>query len=148
LNEKVVILQRILRMGKAGSVVDNQASGGIACGVSPAGVLSVFGIDKYGKKHYDSNGVIFNSVGTLPFIDIVCDTAMGIAQKFPYSRLLGMDFGIDINGKVFLIEVNDSNNEINFYQMNNGPLFGEYTEEITHLCLKEPKSVVIDYNLI
>ena len=147
LNENIVILHRILRMGKSGSVVDNQASGGIACGIDSEGVLSDFGVDKYGNKHSDSNGVIFKNIGHIPFLDSVSAVAVKVARKFLYSRLLGMDFGVDRNGKVFLIEVNDSNNEINFYQMNNGPLFGEYTEEVSRLCILEPKSIVIDYNL-
>lgn len=146
-DEKIVILHRILRMGTKGSIVDNQASGGIACGIKPTGVLSDYGVDKYGNKHFESNGVKFSSVGEIPFLDKINEIAIHIAPKFIYSRLLGMDFGIDKNGKVFLIEVNDSNNEINFYQMNNGPLFGDYTDEISRLCHLEPKSFVIDYYL-
>lgn len=146
-DESVVLLHKILRMGKTGNIVDNQASGGIACGILPNGLLSDFGVDKYGNKHYDSNGIVFANVGEIPYLGVISEIAIKVAPKFVYSRLLGMDFGVDKDGKVFLVEVNDSNNEINFYQMNNGPLFGEYTDEITSLCIHEPKSFVIDFNL-
>jgi hypothetical protein len=146
-DEKIVPLQRILRMGKEGSVVDNQASGGIACGILQSGVLSDFGVDKSGRKHFKSNNVQFSSVGKIPWIGEITDIATDVARKFRYSRLLGMDFGVGKDGKILLIEVNDSSNEINFYQMNNGPLFGDFTEEISLLCKNEPKSFLIDFNL-
>ena len=146
-DESIVILHRILRIGKAGSVVDNQASGGIACGIKADGNLSGFGVDKYGNKYFNSNGISFSSVGEILFLNFMIKISIEVAKKYKYSRLLGLDFGVDRDNRILLIEVNDSNNEINFYQMNNGPLFGDYTEEIASFCLKEPKSFVIDFNI-
>ena len=45
-NEEAVVLHRLLRAGRPGSVVDNQASGGIACAIDTDGRLMSFGIDK------------------------------------------------------------------------------------------------------
>ena len=73
--------------------------------------------------------------------------AKEVAVQFLYSRLLSMDLAVDDKGKIFLIEVNDNYNEVNFCQMNNGPLFGEYSEEVANLSHKEPKSIIFGYTL-
>jgi hypothetical protein len=147
-NEEIVILHRVLRIGKEGSIVDNQASGGIACGISEEGNLSSFGVNKCGNLFFESNGQTFSNIGKVPFIESISLIAAEVASHFLYSRLLGMDFAVDDKGKVLLIEVNDSNNEINFYQMNNGPLFGKYSEEVAKLCRHEPKSFLIDFDIL
>jgi hypothetical protein len=144
-DERIKILHKILRIGRPGSVVDNQASGGIACGIREDGNLNGFGIDKYGRKYNEINSISIS--GLVPGIKEVCRVAEKIAELYLRSRLLGMDFAYTNTGKVFLIEVNDSSNEINFYQMNNGPLFGDYSEEVAIKCLNEPKSFLIDFYL-
>jgi hypothetical protein len=53
---------------------------------------------------------------------------------------------VDITNQVKLIEINNNNNEINFYQMNRGPLFGKYTQEIINYCQKSRKSFCIDFD--
>lgn len=146
-NEEIKILHRVLRIGKAGSIVDNQASGGIACGVNKDGVLSPYGVDKYGRKYYESNNIKLSEVGIIPYMNSIIMVAKEVAVQFLYSRLLSMDLAVDDKGKIFLIEVNDNYNEINFCQMNNGPLFGEYSEEVANLSHKEPKSIIFGYTL-
>jgi hypothetical protein len=144
-NEEIKILHRILRIGKHGSVVDNMASGGVACGISEDGVLSSFGVDKYGYKVYESNTIVFSNIGVVPYINSICNLAKDVAVQFNYSRLLSMDFAVNNKGKVFMVEVNDNYNEINFCQMNNGPLFGNYSSEVANLSHKEPKSILFDF---
>ncbi len=144
-NEEVVVLHRLLRIGRPGSVVDNQSSGGIACGVDPEGRLMPFGIDKGGTRHYNAGDVTFSTTAAVPFIRDICSTAVEVASKHRYSRLLGLDFAVNDREEVILIEVNDSNNEINFFQMTSGPLFGDYTEEVALSCRNMPRSFVIDY---
>lgn len=146
-NEEIVILQRVFRIGRPGSIVDNQASGGIACGINSEGILSNFGVDKSGNKHFESGSCKFERAGKLQSIESIDSLAIELAGNFRYSRLLGMDFAVDVKGKVLLIEINDSSNEINFYQMNNGPLFGDKSEEVADFCKREPKSFLIDFNL-
>ena len=144
-NEEVVILHRLLRMGQPGSVVDNQASGGIACGISQEGVLLPFGVDKKGRRHSGSGTVDFGGAALVPFMKEVTETAIEVASCYRHSRLLGLDFAVNEKGEVILIEVNDSNNEINFFQMTSGPLFGDHTEEVAESCINMPRSFVIDY---
>ena len=73
--------------------------------------------------------------------------AIEVARQFPYARLLSIDFAVSDKGKILLIEVNNMYNEINFCQMQNGPLFGEYSEEVAKLIHNEPKSIFFDYTL-
>lgn len=144
-DEKVHVMHRLLRAGRPGSVVDNQASGGIACGVDAEGNLMPFGIDKGGRRHSGTESIVFGEAGKVPFMDGITAAALEVAGCYRYSRLLGLDFAVNADGEVILIEVNDSNNEINFFQMSSGPLFGPFTEEVAEACPALPRSFVIDY---
>jgi hypothetical protein len=146
-NEEIIPLHRILRIGKTGNVVDNLVEGGIACGISKDDVLSSFGLDEYGHKFYEFNEIKLNDVGIIPYMNSINILAIEVAKQFPYARILSIDFAVNDKGKIFLIEVNNMYSEINFCQMHNGPLFGEYSEEVANLCHKEPKSILFDYTL-
>jgi hypothetical protein len=144
-DEKVTVLHRLLRAGRPGSVVDNQSSGGIACAISPDGHLMSYGVDKSGRRHEGTAAINFSDAGTVPFMQEITGAATEVASAYRYSRLLGLDFAVSANGEVILIEVNDSNNEINFFQMSSGPLFGQFTEEVASSCRHLPRSFIIDY---
>lgn len=144
-NEEPVVLHRLLRAGRPGSVVDNQASGGIACGIDTDGRLMSFGVDKAGRRHKGTESIDFGDAGEVPFMKEITATALEVAACYRYSRLLGLDFAVSRSDGVILIEVNDSNNEINFFQMSSGPLFGSFTEEVASSCMNLPRSFVIDY---
>ena len=144
-NEEIVILHKLLRIGRPGSVVDNQASGGLACSIDKEGRLMPYGIDKKGAKYSGTESLEFGSIGIVPFILEIEQAAHEVARSFRYSRLLGLDFAVNSKGEVILIEVNDTNNEINFFQLTSGPLFGEYTDEVASLCRHRPRSFIIDY---
>jgi hypothetical protein len=146
-DEKVHILHRLLRAGRPGSVVDNQSSGGIACAIDAGGKLMTYGIDKTGTRHTGTQSIEFAAAGEVPFMKEITAAAQEVAACYRYSRLLGLDFAVNSEGEVILIEVNDSNNEINFFQMSSGPLFGDFTEEVASACLSLPRSFVIDYIL-
>ena len=146
-DEKVHVLHRILRMGQPGSIVDNQAAGGLACGIRSDGRLADFAVDKKGNKYFSHNGHSFASAGVVPYLDMVCGHAVRAAEYFPYARLLGTDFTINESGLPVLLEVNNMNNEINFYQMTGGPLFGAFTGEILDFCACHPASFLIDFEI-
>jgi hypothetical protein len=146
-DEKVHVLHRLLRAGRPGSVVDNQSSGGIACAIDAGGRLMTYGIDKSGTRHPGTQSIGFGEAGEVPFMKEITAAALEVASCYRYSRLLGLDFAVNAEGEVILIEVNDSNNEINFFQMSSGPLFGEFTGEVAEGCLQLPRSFVIDYML-
>ncbi|MDP2173413.1 MAG: sugar-transfer associated ATP-grasp domain-containing protein, partial [Candidatus Cloacimonadaceae bacterium] len=146
-NESIHILHSLLRIGKKGSITDNQASGGISVGISDQGKLNGFAVDKYGNKFYDVNGVKLSSAIQVPQFDAICFEALKLAKELRYSRLLGLDLTINELGEIIVIEINNVSNEINFYQMNNGPLFGSFTDEVLEYCSTNLRSICIDYSL-
>lgn len=145
--QQIIILQAVLRIGKPGSFVDNQASGGISCGIDEIGNLNNFAVNKLGEKFMSINSISFKEFEPVIMFQEIQNIAKSIAPKFNYQRLLGFDFCVDKENKVRLIEVNNRNNEINFYQMNNGPLFKEYTNEIIEFCLSNSKSICFDFEV-
>ena len=73
------------------------------------------------------------------------EIAIEIAAAYHYHRLLGFDFCVDADQHIRLMEINTRNVGIINQQMNTGPLYGEYTEEIVNYCLSQRRSVVIRF---
>ena len=144
-NEKIIILHSVLRFGAKNKIVDNQASGGFSCGINPAGILNNFYIDKYGNK-YNINNILknYNDEKYIYKYEDILVLAKSLAKLFPYHRLLGFDFCLDINGEVKLLEINNQSIEINFMQMSCGPLFREYTDEIINYCTINKRTFIIN----
>ena len=51
-------------------------------------------------------------------------------EKLGHFRLVSWDVAIDKDGEPILIEANMRNGECDFHQFNNGPLFGELTDQV------------------
>lgn len=147
ITNEIIPLQAVLRIGKKGSFVDNQASGGIACGIDEFGQLNSFAVNKYGKKYEKYNEIVFSNTDRIPGFSKIVNSGIKLASFFHYHRLLGFDFSINEQNEVKLIEINNKNNEINFYQMNNGPLFKEYTNEIIEYCSTNKKTFEFDFEI-
>jgi hypothetical protein len=134
-DESIHILHSVFRVGQAGSFTDNQASGGIACGLSENGNLTGKAVDKLGNRYDEVNGIkLIPGTNTEGFQKIIA-VARRVAAKFPYSRLLGLDLCLDSKGDVRLIEVNNVNNEINFFQMLNLFLILKYNFQCSKYLL-------------
>ena len=140
--EKVVTLRSVLRFGMPGSIVDNQASGGLSCGISEEGIVQGFAIDKYGRRTQVPAGG-----EEVPGYELMRSAAKEIARRYPYHRILGFDFCLDASGELKLLEINTRNLEINFVQMNLGPLFREFTSEVIDFCKNSPRTIVLDWDL-
>lgn len=146
-DESVIPLHAVLRFGKEGSLVDNQAAGGLTVGINKDGILKNFACDKLGKKYVSIDFLKDKFDLQVPFFHEIIKLAIELGPKLPYHRLLGFDFCVNSENKIKLLEINCKNIETNFLQMNNGPLFGDFTDEIVEYCIKTRKSVVIDYYL-
>lgn len=143
-NNVVHTLGAVLRFGQPGSIVDNQAAGGLTCGVHPDGTTGNFVCNKYGKIE-DSTGKFSELLSSeVPAYSSMQLIAKKIARQYPYHRLLGFDFAVDQDGNVKLLEINCKNIEINFIQMNLGPLFGEFTEEVLNYIAAHKRQVVLE----
>ena len=143
----VTPLQSVLRFGKPGSLVDNQASGGFSVGISSNGLLNDFYVSKWGIKNPFSDKNIIRQKSEVPGFFQMKEIACLIAKKYYFHRLLGFDFTFTESNEVKLLEINCKNLEINFLQMSNGPLFGDFTDEIIEYCLHNKKSVVLDFEV-
>lgn len=143
--EEIVPLHAVLRFGKPKSIVDNQASGGLSIGINSSGELNDFAIDKYGSKYNNFDFLNTKAGKQVPCFEPMIQLAKKLGPKYQFQRLLGFDFCVDENNTIRLLEINCKNIEVNFLQLNNGPLFGEYTDEIIAYSLKNKKSVVLDF---
>jgi len=134
----IIINNSVLRIGKKGAEVDNQASGGISCFIDENGRLSKHAIDKYGNKYFNipSNPASkFSDLGEVPRFNEIKEIAKEIAKRNYYHRLLGLDFCVDSENNIKLVEINNEESEINFFQMFGASLFREYTDEIIEYCV-------------
>ena len=70
------------------------------------------------------------------------DLVKQLAPRFvSVSRLISWDIAISEDSHPILIEANLSFGEIDFHQMNNGPIFGEMTDEILDYVINNNKFI-------
>lgn len=133
----IEVLHMVLRVGLKDEIVDNSRAGGLSVGITNEGRLNTFAIKKEGKKLSKINNVdLLERIFFIPSIEEVTSVAVSIAKKNIHHRLLSLDMTIDDCGHVRCLEVNNMGSEINFFQLNNGPLFGTFTEEVINYCCK------------
>jgi hypothetical protein len=122
---KVRALSSVLRMGRAGSKVDNQAAGGISCGIKD-GRLIAAAYDKnflsY-RAHPDTETSFENF--EVPGYEGAQRTCLDLHRLMPEIGLVSWDIAVDEKEQPVLIEMNMRDQEINFHQLAHGPLFGD-----------------------
>ncbi|GGZ70357.1 sugar-transfer associated ATP-grasp domain-containing protein [Algibacter mikhailovii] len=126
----VQILSIVVRMGKEGSITDNSATGGIACGVNEDGTLNAIGFENNtGGAHTSTDaGIPFNQI-TLPFINEINTLVNKMHKKVPYFRLISWDLAVDESGQLVFVEYNIHGQGVNIHQLNNGPVLKDILEE-------------------
>jgi len=142
-DENIVVLHRLLRIGKSGEFLDHDNHGGIAIGISDDSKLNDFGCSVIGEKYDSFNGIVFEELNEVPFVEEMERIACDVAAKIYYGRVLAFDFTVSKHGKVLLLEINAWRMGISQYQMNNGPLFRSYTKEVLDYCNANLKSYSI-----
>jgi hypothetical protein len=125
-----VLLSAILRMGRLGSIVDGVSAGGIVAVVNKEGYLedSAVQLDQTIRTQHDS-GFVFKGK-KIPSYDRVIEDVFRQHCRIPYFKMVSWDYAIDKYGDPVLIEVNVPAAQINFHQINIGPIFGEYTDRV------------------
>ena len=128
---KVKIYSSVLRMGIKGAVVDNATSGGISTGIKEDGRLKDVAFSNGGVKYaqHPTSGVHFEDY-VIPNYEKMKELVIKLHPMFPHFRLISWDFAVDEFDEPILIEANLCNGELDFHQLNNGPLFGEDTEKV------------------
>lgn len=129
--EGVKICSISLRMGIGNSRVDNVSSGGFSCGMDMEGRLKAVGHTKKGESlwKHPTSGVEFSTI-TIPGIDKAIDMVKEMHPRIPHFRLVSWDLSIGEDGEPILIEANLSYGGIQVHQLNNGPVFGDDTEQV------------------
>ena len=127
---EIFVLSSVLRMGINGARVDNASAGGITCGFLDGGRIKQVAFNKDGVK-YDKHpqGTIFSNV-IIPGFDKAKKMVCKLQARFPYCAMISWDIAINRNAEPVLIEANLANGQLDFHQLNNGPIFGDLTENI------------------
>lgn len=130
---EIKIRSAIVRIGRSGSYVDNASSGGLTVGIDPDGHMKPHAYDITGLKYtiHPDTQIKFSSI-TIPNFPQIIDTIKSLQWNIPWFRLLSWDIALDIEGQQVLIEVNMHSGQLDFHQLNNGPVFGEDTQDVLH----------------
>jgi hypothetical protein len=127
----VKIYSKIVRMALGDKAVDNASSGGITCGIGKDGRLKprAFNVEGTMFEKHPATGVVFSDV-VLPSLDVTEKLIKQAHIRIPHFRLVSWDIAFDEQENPVLIEANLKDGELDFHQLNNGPLFGDDTEKI------------------
>lgn len=125
---EVHILSAQLRMGSAGSRVDNISAGGISCAIRPDGRLAEKAVNRKSEwtdRH--PSGIKFQDI-RVPSYDRIIETAKRLHCQLPYFDIIGWDFAVDDVGDPVLIEFNVMPEQ---NQIGSGtPTFGDLSDEV------------------
>ena len=129
MDNDVVILYAVIRIGRKDQVIDNETAGGIKADVDLAsgrikGVA--FGNPKEPLMPKTDVGTVLDGY-EIPCFSKVLDLVKEMHLRLPYFNLIGWDMSVDKHSNPALIEWNRA---AELSQVAHGPAFGEYTEEI------------------
>lgn len=128
---QVKIYSCIVRMGVGNAVVDNASSGGITCGVDENGRLKPIAFTAKGDKidRHPTTNIQFDEI-VVPNFMLAKQLVHQAHLMIPHFRLVSWDIAFDENDQPLMLEVNLHYGEVDFHQLNNGPLFGDDTIKI------------------
>ena len=127
--QDVHLISSVLRMGRQGSRVDNQSAGGISCGIEFDGSLKSRAYDKSFESYdYHPDSRVSFRGRRLTYYNEAVTMCLALHEKLPYFDLVSWDVAVREDGKILIVEYNIRSQEINFHQVNNGPLFNPITE--------------------
>lgn len=141
----VRILSSIVRMGGKGELVDNASSGGLFCGIREDGSLKETAYNLHQGKYciHPDSGVVFKDF-VIPNFNQCLDIVRDLAPRFVcFSRLISWDMAIRSDGAPMLIESNMTYGGCNIPQIANGPLFGDYTQEVIKEVFSHRRNILL-----
>jgi hypothetical protein len=137
-----------IRFGKHGVIVDSSSQGGRTCGVNVKnGMINDFALGKYGEYYNSLDVLRVNAGSPVPQFDVILKIAKEIGSMYNYHRLLGFDFTVDADANVRLLEINTLYIGVINQQMNTGPLFGDFTDEVVEYCRSHRKTVAFHFKI-
>ncbi len=124
---EVTVLSCILRIGAAGSKVDNVGAGGFACPIKPDGRLNDRAVNRKAEwVEENATGIKFRDV-TIPHFSRVLEDVKKAHKKLAHFKLIGWDISVDTEGDPVMIEFNTCPGS---NQISCGPTFGDLTERV------------------
>jgi len=139
-----MLLGGAVRFGGKGAYRDNACTGGGFCKINDDGSVED-AIHNYRRFGWGSLKVEKGLEGLrIPNYDKVLETALRLHKTIPYMDLIGWDIAVDEEGEPVLIELNQYP-DCEFLQIFNGPMFGEYTDELLERISKHHIEAVTVY---
>lgn len=127
--QEYILLGAAVRFGGNGSYRDNACTGGGLCKIYDSGEIddTIYRFSSFDKGSLkEQKGLAHQCV---PNYGKVIETCMSLHKSLPYLDLIGWDMAIGEDGEPVLIELNQYP-DCEFIQIFNGPMFGEYTDEL------------------
>ena len=139
-----MLLGAAVRFGGKGAYRDNACTGGGFCKINDDGSVED-AIHNYRRFGWGSLKTEKGLEGLhIPNYDKVLETALRLHKTIPYMDLIGWDIAVDEEGEPVLIELNQYP-DCEFLQIFNGPMFGEYTDELLERISKHHIEAVTVY---
>ena len=139
-----MLLGAAVRFGGKGAYRDNACTGGGFCKINDDGSVED-AIHNYRRFGWGSLKAEKGLEGLrIPNYDKVLETALRLHKTIPYMDLIGWDIAVDEEGEPVLIELNQYP-DCEFLQIFNGPMFGEYTDELLERISKHHIEAVTVY---
>lgn len=142
-DDSINILHTLLRIGAKGSYLDHDNLGGVSLAIYRDGKLADRAYNGDGNALSAFNGITFAGQDAVPYMDQIWQAASKVARNTYYGRLLALDFTVSESGQILLLDLNCWRNGISHYQLSNGSLFGEFTQEVIDHCAKHPAFNII-----
>lgn len=129
LSDEIVVLGAAVRFGGEGAYRDNACTGGGFCKVHGDGRID----DRICQYRFWDRRSLKEEKGleniVFPSYDKVIKLCKSMHARLPYMNLVGWDIAVDDKGDPVLIELNQYP-DCEFIQLFNGPMFGDYTDEL------------------
>lgn len=135
---EVLIIYSVVRIGRNGSVIDNQCAGGISTTIDRKGRLGKFAFGGYAEDNIikTDTGITLDGY-ELPSFDKAIEFVKRLHLKLPFFNIVGWDVAIQEDGEPVLIEFN-TNPGLSQSAFKSG--MGEYTERIIRELWPRPNT--------
>ncbi len=128
-DNEVVFLTNLLRIGAMNSQVDNSSQGGLTCVINNDGSLYSQGYDSNNNLIAESHTNVKFQGFKIPNFEKVKKIIKELHLQIPYFKMVSWDIAINKNEEPVLVEFNVISQGA-FSQHSYGPLFGDYTEQV------------------
>ena len=131
INDKIVTLNSVVRIGMKGSKVDNMSQGGYIMQIKQDGKLHDRGFFGTGLEIKKSNLNFEIEKFEVPNYQSILNIVTDLHKQILHFKMISWDIAIDVAGNPVLIEFNVFGQGIG---QEFKSLFGEYTDDVLKCC--------------